>query len=219
MTGSKISGFMLFMILLSPIAKANFIYTYTGNTFTVTRSSYETVEINGSYEYIEILESFDSLVTATISTPELFTSGTSWNNDMVITVTGTIYNVPNNPEYGLSVVTFPFPEPYFPAYSPQVFGTLDIFSVDSLGLPSDWDIFVRSSYMPPTGREQLVEFNTATNLDSLFGYVETFSDFSGASSSNPGAWSVRMVSEPFAFTFVFIFAIFNILIRYKSLQK
>lgn len=40
--------------------------------------------------------------------------------------------------------------------------------------------------MPATGREQLVKFGTATNLDSIFGYEEPYSDFSGALSSNCG---------------------------------
>lgn len=173
--------------LFSPSSNASFVYEYTGNTFTVNADKFygDGPEGPGFYR-----ETFEAFITATISTPNLFTNGEELNANMTMSLSGS-----KGPDFGMVDLMYPiFPDP-FPEFTPRNSGTLHVNTVDALGLPTDWNIAVYS-YIFQGGRGHENYFITSTNFDSISGYDEPYYNYSGSLINSPGSWTVSEVTEP-----------------------
>lgn len=198
-TTSTLTAAALTACVVALPAHADYRYQYIGNPFTVANSeavSYVDPD-TGIPGYNFINYDSESSVTAVLYTHSLLTAGSNLSDVFRFTLTRTDGVIQ-------SVLDFPYPYsgPIDPAAAPGTpanpinEGTFGITAVDASGLPTDWNIAIHFSYRTPTAREFALTFATATASDSVFGGYEGFTSFSGASTSNPGQWSVSAVPEP-----------------------
>ncbi|CAA9890506.1 conserved hypothetical protein [Candidatus Methylobacter favarea] len=192
---------------LSASAQANFLYEYTSNVIPVTsRANVPKPTSDGGSIWYELVESHEVVITALVNSPARLTNGSGLTDDLIFTLT------PHQIDYGYFFynffpqqdgLTYPYPLPLFPdcEFCPHtdISAVWNIFAVDALGLPSEWDISI-SQWVMQRGRGHFAEIATSTNLDSFSGYdnLQTpyASSYEGSLANNPGSWTVTQVPEP-----------------------
>jgi hypothetical protein len=176
-----------FLITISGLAKADYIYTYTGQPFNVTSTMILPV---GEGEWMTFENTFGSTITAAIRTSSLLTPGTGLADIISITMTGTPYEgVLSTLEYPGAPILDPAPP-----FDLTVGASFDIFSLDAEGLPSAWNISV-DQYLFVGGRGHFIQMITSTTTDNINGYDEPYGGFSGSNQNTPGIWQMTWVSS------------------------
>jgi hypothetical protein len=176
---------LISLTMSSGMARADYIYTYTGLPFDVTT----TMIMRDGDDWITYENTFESKITAAIRTSSLLTPGAGLTDIISISMTG-------EPFEG-SILTLEYPGPPIDPYidnPPWVGANVNIISLDSSGLPATWNIGVAFGYFSG-GRDHLLEFGTSNLSDGIYGYDEPFNSFSGRLQGNPGSWQLSWVAS------------------------
>jgi hypothetical protein len=202
------------LVMSSGMARADYIYSYTGQPFNVTSS---TIMREGD-DWITVEKTFQSTISAAIRTSSLLTPDTQLADIISVTMTGTPYE---GSVFTLEYPGAPIPDP-FPPYDLRVGAYLDIISMDAAGLPSAWDISV-DQYLFIGGRAHYVQMLTSTISDNINGYDEPFSGFAGSNQNSPGSWQVTWISSvPENQTSGMVFmglAMISLFVRYSNFKR
>ena len=187
----------LLLLSVSVPAQAVYIYQYTSNVVHVTESI-SICDIDPAAcpppPIVVPPPVYDVFLTASVYSPVLLTAGTPISTSGLrfsLAISGDLFDV----------LYFPYPYPVDPSApgspaNPNNVGVFHIGAVDLTGLPTEWDVSIDFSYTAPTGRFFFRYFSTSTDLDTVAGGYEGFSDFAGSIADQPGVWAVREVPEP-----------------------
>lgn len=174
------------LLMLSGELRADYLYSYTGQSFSVTSS---TIMRDGD-DWITVSNTFQSTITAAIRTSSLLSTSTGLADITSITMTGTPY------EGGVWTLDYPgnpISDP-LSSISLTIGGYFNITSLDAQGLPSAWNIIV-DQYLFVGGRAHYIQMGTSNLSDTINGYDEPFSAFSGLNQNSPGSWQVAWISN------------------------
>jgi hypothetical protein len=170
---------------LMNIAKADYLYTYTGNTFQGTWSVL--TQITDTY-WDYVYTNYDTFLNVEIYTPSKLTPDASIDDVTSLKMYYTYMD-----EFGTGIdpgIIYPGPIPYNHD-APN--GSLAIGAVDANNLPTEWNISL-SQYGFYGGRGHYMEMTTTHLSDTVSRYHEPFAGFAGALNNDPGNWQVALVS-------------------------
>lgn len=197
--GNQFRSLLLFIASILSVssapALANYQYTYTGNPFTVTNIQFNTGE---PPPYDTLTSNMEENLSVVFYSPTLLSNTTITGNELPFIITSS--------DDFLGSLPFPNPNPIEPGAglgspgNPFYIGTFDILSVNSLGLPTDWNISVNFSYNPH--RNIITFLKTTTSQDSVFGSTEGQYEINGELNNNPGQWHISVVPEPETYAYM-----------------
>jgi hypothetical protein len=186
-------NFLFWLIIISSVHSsntfANYQYIYTGNVFP---TMFNALHDNPPYdlpwvsnEHIKVAFTTLTLLNAAAN----LTNVPAFNLYVVSDYGRSLaYPSPNpNPDFGWSDNGWP---------DISYVGNFNIATVDSYGLPTQWNISINYSYTLPTGHYHQSNIKTSTNKDITFGGYEGFFDYFGQLDNHQGTWSVTPVPEP-----------------------
>ena len=194
------------LAIFTTSAHATYQYIYTGNTFitsTITPNWGGDMSCNPD-PTAYCIETREEFVSVTFTFATLLSAGVNLPANLSFVISTNDVNDP----YRSRALPYPFIYPYPPDYPPPVppdpigtpgnpynIGTFNILSVNSFGLPTDWDISVYNAYN--NSHDNVDSFiRTSTNQDSAAGTDSRFSNYSGQLDNAPGQWTVSAVPEP-----------------------
>ncbi|MDI1308991.1 MAG: PEP-CTERM sorting domain-containing protein [Methylotenera sp.] len=177
-------GFIL-LTMFPSLAKANYIYSYTGNPFLETYHVMTQID-DVQWEMVGYTDEISLGIE--IQTVGLLTTSSSIDNITSLKIFTTSLTNPTE-------LIYPGPTP--DEFNPQVGGYLNIGSFSADGLPSTWNINL-NRFAFYGGRGHFIDMSSSNLSDSINGYDEPFVTFEGEHRGQPGSWkvSVSPVPEP-----------------------
>jgi hypothetical protein len=191
-----IAACAIWLALLPSAAQAEYKYVYTSQPIPVTWTALFDDTLPPSV--------IDTTLTAVIFSPTLLVAGSGLTSGLSFTLK---QSAPFSFEE-----TLVYPYPYEPVSSscgpgtpchPFDDGVFSIGAVDAAGLPTQWNVGINFAFQAPTGRSYSRNFLTSTNLDSISGGYEGFSQIEGSLANSPGSWTVSAVPEPESYAMLF----------------
>lgn len=187
--------------LLTPTSAAamHYVYSYTGNVFTVTTTNY--LDAADPFHFTQGRTFSVNTIQARVVSDTLLTETTTLSDVRSFSMTLTDWGQPGSNE----VIVMPMTPPCDCPLEPTITGDLRMSNFNILGQPMSWDMWIKSDTPWTSGRRHTLRLDSNNGRDMVGGGDEAYVGFEGALMYSAGVWDVTaVVPEPSTYALMLV---------------